>query len=224
MRNAFIVVVIILFPSLVFSQEKYSVNDFSTKMQEYFMKPDYDELKKLLLTYYEEAEINKNQSAQMPYMGFFSVAFSEVIDSVDLRNMINNNYSNNEFIVQCYKMSKDIESIIYIDKHEPGINDFYWGAFFASGNKKYIKRITSELLYINEKSSLNLYLAAASAKWSLCSNSYNYALVKKYLLELAEIEPSEIKEQIIILLSKKPSELNEEMVSYLKENKGNFNK
>jgi len=221
-----ILLFILLFLSqkYVYSQDKYSINEFSSTMQEYFIQPSLEKLSKLLYTYYEENAINQKQSAQMSIMGFFCVAFSDIKSDTNLKNDIEKKYSNNEIIFQSYELSKDIGSLLLTEDHSAGINDFFWGAFFASGDKKYIKKIASELAYINEKDSLNFYLAASSAKWSLCSNARQYKLVREHLLELKDSEPLLISQQIENILSSEPSEIKEEMILYLKENKNRFSK
>ena len=218
MKNIFHIILVLVSTTILFAQNR--APNYSKDMQEYFMDPKYSNLCKIMKLYDEDEEIKNNPSRQMPIMGYFCVAFSNIkIDSVDLREQISNKYSKNELIQQCYEMSQDIETILTIDKHEAGMNDFYWGAFFASGEQKYIERIASELKYVKEKDFLMLYLAGSSAKWSLCSNSKQYPLVKKHLLVIREKETDDVREQIDLLLKMEPGAVKEEMINDVKEYK-----
>jgi hypothetical protein len=175
--------------------------------------------------YDEDEEAKKDSTRQMPIMGFFCVAFNRVKgDSIDLKNLIFNKYPNNELLRQCYEISKDIEKIMTIDEHEPGINDFFWGAFFASGEQKYIERIAAELKYVTEKDSLMLYLAGSSAKWSLCSNAIQYPLVKSHLQKIREKVSADIRTQIDLLLKMEPGKVKEETINDVKEYKRRMEK
>lgn len=51
--------------------------------------------------------------------------------------------------------------------------DVLWGAFFASGNHDYIKRIISVLPGLDQRTDPFRFSLAASAKWSLKSNALN---------------------------------------------------
>jgi tetratricopeptide (TPR) repeat protein len=66
-------------------------------------------------------------------------------------------------------------------KRNPSLNDFYWGAFYATGKVKYIDKLLDNCVYSNEKEDVNLYLTGATAMWSLCSNSQDSPLVKNHL-------------------------------------------
>lgn len=209
---------LVLVPFQLIAQDKYKSDNFGVRLQGYFMNPSYSELIALAHTYVADTALQHKSSAQMSMMGFFAVGFSNVKqDSADLRTLFDNDFSKNQLLQQCYDLSKHIESIMAIDKHEPGINDFYWGAFFASGEKKYVKRIASELMNVAEKDSLMLYLAGSSAKWSLCSNARQYPLVKSHLLEIREEESDQVKAEIDRLLSMNPSSVQEEMMINLKQ-------
>lgn len=61
--------------------------------------------------------------------------------------------------------------VLHIVEHSAEVNDIYWGAFFASGNPKFIKRLVDQLKYFDERDDFNLFMAGGTAKWSLASNA-----------------------------------------------------
>jgi len=70
-------------------------------------------------------------------------------------------------------------------KINAAFNDLNWASFFATGDLKYVNAIISNLKYIDNRQSLDLYGAAATAKWSLCANLVDEK-VKKYLKSLKD--------------------------------------
>ena len=110
--------------------------------------------------------------------------------------------------------SLDIDTIYSKTKITTEYNDMNWASYFATGNVKYIDNIISNVHYENERTDINLFLAGASAKWSLCSNANQDKLVKKYLESLKD-KNENIKE----ILNQEPQYFKDKMVEILKEQK-----
>jgi hypothetical protein len=53
----------------------------------------------------------------------------------------------------------------------------YWGAFLASGNSGFTKKLIDQLRYCDERSDFQLFVTGISAKWSLASNAQSHAAV-----------------------------------------------
>ena len=71
--------------------------------------------------------------------------------------------------------------VIVIEGYSGAVPDFYWGAFFASGNPAFLKKLIDMLKYWDERDNLELFLAGMSAKWSLASNAQSHVLVRSTL-------------------------------------------
>lgn len=91
-------------------------------------------------------------------------------------------------------------------------NDRNWASYFATGNLKCIDNIIANVPYENERTDLSLFLAGASAKWSLCSNAKQDELVKKYLTGLKD--KNENSKEI---LQEDPQYFKNKMVQIIKE-------
>lgn len=91
-------------------------------------------------------------------------------------------------------------------------NDRNWASYFATGNLKYYDNIIANVPYENERTDLSLFLAGASAKWSLCSNAKQDELVKKYLTGLKD--KNENSKEI---LQEDPQYFKNKMVQIIKE-------
>lgn len=61
--------------------------------------------------------------------------------------------------------------------NDPGQLDMLWGAFMASGDTQYVKRIISVLPLLDQRRNPHEFTMAGSAKWSLKSNGLVHPLV-----------------------------------------------
>lgn len=108
----------------------------------------------------------------------------------------------------------NIDSFYSKSKITTDFNDMNWASFFATGNKKYLDNIISNIPYAENRSDINLFLTGASAKWSLCSNSKQDKVVKNYLTSLQNNNKA-IKE----ILNQGQQYFREETVNILKKQK-----
>lgn len=65
--------------------------------------------------------------------------------------------------------------------HSAVLNDMYWGAFFASGNPAYVRKLIDQLKYFDERKDKDLFFAGVTTKWSLLANAERHPLVRKTL-------------------------------------------
>lgn len=101
--------------------------------------------------------------------------------------------------------------VLTVEGHSAGINDLYWGAFFATGKSVFIERLIDEMKYADERDNRELWAAGITAKWSLASNARQHPLVRTIL----ESEKSKVDKQsqdlITEVLTRDPADLQREM-------------
>ena len=85
--------------------------------------------------------------------------------------------------------------------HSGFLNDEYWGAFFATGNSRFIGQLVEQLSYCDERNDLDLFLAGVTAKWSLASAAQSDPAVRLILQDPNRKDTPEIKRQIADLLT-----------------------
>lgn len=101
--------------------------------------------------------------------------------------------------------------------HSPGLNDMYWGAFFATGSPAYIRRLIDELKYCDERQDLALFQAGATAKWSLVSNGETHPLVRKTLADAKTGASKRTREIIDRMLRQSPGDVRREMKEIIEQ-------
>ncbi len=101
----------------------------------------------------------------------------------------------------------------------PEKNDMNWACFFATGDLRYLNGIIETLQYLEERSDINLFLTAASAKWSLSSNARSHMTVR---VAMEAMKVGDVPDMRLIaedILTKKPQKIREETVVILKSQK-----
>jgi hypothetical protein len=71
-------------------------------------------------------------------------------------------------------------------------NDMNWACYFVTGNTKYVKNLLDVASNYGERKDKNLYLTAATAMWSLASNS-RFPEVRRYL----QSDPSPVAKALL---------------------------
>jgi hypothetical protein len=100
---------------------------------------------------------------------------------------------------------------------DPSSNDFCWGAFFASGDTTFLNAIVENLTHLSEKATLNQFLTAASAQWSLSSNAVQHPIVKQYLQAKLKTSDPDIAKAISDSIEIEPTQIGARTLAFLKK-------
>jgi hypothetical protein len=101
--------------------------------------------------------------------------------------------------------------VLQLEGRSPEMNNRYWGAFFASGNALYVKKLLDLVPFAEERNDFNLWAPGASAKWSLASNARQHVHVHVILEEEKNRADKRTQELIDELLSRDPARIGQEM-------------
>lgn len=174
------------------------------------------------ISFVGRCDFTSKPDAVFPVITFFAVIFSENPEKVEgWQELINQqNKVTQALFEKAIDLSKDLGKIFETDTATARFNDLCWAAFFASGDVKYISKVIANLKYCDERKDMMLFLAGASAKWSLSSNARIHAKVKKTLnaAALTEKDPR-VKSHISEILNQTPSSIQQETISTLKDQK-----
>lgn len=92
-----------------------------------------------------------------------------------------------------------------------------WGAFFASGNPKYLHKLVDHLKWIDEHFHRALFSAGTAAMWSLASNAPEHPLVRPTLEAARTGADKRTREIIDDLLKKDATAIEQQLVALRKE-------
>lgn len=85
--------------------------------------------------------------------------------------------------------------------HSGFLNDEYWGAFFATGDRRFIDKLVDQLPYFDNRDDLSLFLAGVTAKWSLGSVAQTDPTVRSILEDPKRRDSPQVKQHLAELLS-----------------------
>ena len=100
--------------------------------------------------------------------------------------------------------------VLGLEGRSPEMNDLYWGAFFASGNPVYVKKLLELAPFAEERNDFNLWAAGATAKWSLASTARQHSLVRKILEQEKSTADKRVQDMIKELLTRDPEQIRKE--------------
>ncbi len=151
-------------------------------------------------------------SAAGPTMAFFTEIFlanpgrlaewQSTIDKQDARTKW--------FLARAMEWSME-GGVLRAQGHSAGINDLYWGAFFATGKSVFIERLIDEMKYADERDNAELWAAGITAKWSLASNARQHPLVRTILQSEKTTVDKKTQDLITEVLTKDPPDFQREM-------------
>lgn len=186
------------------------------EIQSFYQKPSSLKLETIIKSIDSDKEFAQNMSGRSPILGFFATAFTMYSNEQNKFTDIIRNLSNCKGLMQsAMDLSKTKDTILNWQNHSPETNDLLWGGFFASGDSRYLKRLATETTFSSDTTSLVLYLAGSTAKWSLCANSRNYAEVKSFLEGYSKEAPEDVRSNITEILRSTPGRLKELMTDGL---------
>jgi hypothetical protein len=94
------------------------------------------------------------------------------------------------------------------------MNEFYWGAFFASGNPIYVKKLLELAPLAAERNDFNLWTIGSTAKWSLTRNSRQDPLVRSILEGEKRTADKPTQDIIDEVLTRDPQRMQREMLEF----------
>lgn len=107
--------------------------------------------------------------------------------------------------------------VLIFNVHSAELNDEYWGAFFASGNPKFVRRLVDQLRYFDERNDEGLFFAGGSAKWSLASNAQTDPAVRLAIEDARPKADKRTQELITELLAEDPASIKAELSKIVKK-------
>jgi hypothetical protein len=185
--------------------------DFDAFMVAYYLRPRPDAIAYAIGTLGPSGVLQIEQAVG-PVTAFFSEVFAanpsrlaewqQVIDKQP--------YASKDALDRALLWSK-AGGVLNLGGRSPQVNDLYWGAFFASGNPMYVKKLLELVPFADERNDFNLWATGASAKWSLASNARQHTLVVAILEGEKKTADKRMKDIIAELLMRDPALIKQEM-------------
>ncbi|WP_316828154.1 hypothetical protein [Pedobacter miscanthi] len=209
----FFVAIALLWSKISFAQN--IDRDFGQILQAYYLYKDKDVVAKAI-DFVNNTPMEYNKLSPI-ITGFFGAAFlNDGVLKKDFTSNINRVQKTEFKQLFVFLFSLNTDTLYSQTNISASLNDMNWSSFFATGNTKYLDNIISHIPYSENRTDVNLFLAGATAKWSLCSNSRQHDAVSRYLNSLKDKNPL-LKE----ILENEPQYFREVMINILKKQREN---
>jgi hypothetical protein len=147
-----------------------------------------------------------------PVRGFFSEVFAaNPTRLAEWVEIISNEPADTRLALDGALTWSNTGGVLHLQERVPQMNDVYWGAFFASGNPQYVKKILGLVPLAAERKDFDLWQTGASAKWSLATKARQHALVRSILEREKLTADKRTRDTISELLEGDPDRIRQEM-------------
>lgn len=185
-------------------------SDVSAFMQEYYLRPQPELIAGLIDALHPAGYLEK-ETGIPPLVAFFSEVFSANPDRLSQWQVRiqKQDEQTKAALERALSLSK-AGGVLKLEGHSAQLNDMYWGAFFASGNPDYLRRLVDQLHYVDDRNDFYLFLTGVSAEWSLASNAQSHILVRS-TLETAKVNSDRRTQELVgELLAQGPARVKQE--------------
>lgn len=183
----------------------------------FYTKSDSVVLKSLIKTLQNSQEARES-IPPAPVIGFFTAILLSHSPNREVvyreLNRLTNRY---ELFDYALAFGKSQDTIVHWKNRKPDSNDLIWGAYFGTGDTRYLDKLVGETKLVTREDSLVLYMTGASAKWSLSSNARQHEQIKQYLTMLAQGTDEGTKKVLTEILTKDPGVIREEIFKKAEE-------
>jgi TonB family protein len=196
-----------------------TTHDVDAFCQTYYLRPRPELIADVIDALHSTGFLQR-ATAVPPYVAFFSEVFAANPDRLPQWQVLiaKQDEQTKAALERALSLSK-AGGVLKLEGHSAELNDMYWGAYFASGNVDYLKKLMEQLRYFDERDDFYLFLAGGTAKWSLASNAQSDILVRHQLEAAKHNVDTDKRTQELIseLLSEDPSSVKEEINEILRK-------
>jgi len=225
MRHLFALVIsnIVLLPITNFAvAQQHTFNTFSDVdvfIQSYYQHPQPQLISSLIEALDSSGFLRKSTNAPS-VTGFFSEIFASNPDQISKwQVLIAKREEQTRTVLNNALTTSKTGGVLKLSGHSAELNDEYWGAFFASGNPKYVDKLVDLLQFFDEREDEALFFAGGTAKWSLASNAQTYPAVRSAIEESKLEANNRTQELITDLLTSGPATVKQQMVEIIRTQK-----
>ena len=197
-----------------------TADDAEKFLQTYYEKPR-PELIQPLIVAAQRLGILERPHARPPYIGFLSEVIATNSDRLaDWRKFFATQTQSAKSVFEDAVKLSENGGVLSVEGRSNGLNDMYWGAFFATGQPKFIAKLIEQLRLYEEELNYLDFMAGATAKWSLSSNAKRHARVKQVLEASVEKVDQNTRKAIVDLLQKDPDVIRQELFALARQRWG----
>jgi hypothetical protein len=188
--------------------------DLDRFMNKYYLQPHPERIADAMVML-TTSGVLQIPEAVGPITGFFSEVFlTNPSRMTEWKSVIDKQSGFAKSVLDSAVSWSKAGGVLQLPGQLPQMNDFYWGAFFASGNPLYVKKLLELAAFATERDDFHAWMIGATAKWSLASNSRQHALVHSILEEEKRTSDKRKQDLVDDILKRDPGRMRQEMVDF----------
>lgn len=194
--------------------------DFEEMVSSYYLDPRPDFVPQFI-----ESADHPNYSAAFvpsgPIEGFLAEIFARNPDKVEVWMALVEGLDQDrqQVFLEAKKHAQNPKAVVGSVPPSPSHNDWMWGAYFASGDTEYLDGIIATLPHSAHRESQEVFLAGATARWSLASNAQQHFAIERYVRERLQGADDELAPLLREALERDPASFREDLVRVIREQK-----
>lgn len=188
--------------------------------QAYYLTPQPEMVAPLMQALHDTAMFH-SAAAAPPYVGFFSEVFAANAGRLgEWRRQVERLPHPAKGVMELAMSVSRSGGVLRAEGLSAALNDMYWGAFFASGDERYIDRLIGQLRFSDERNDYEIFGVGWTSKWSLASNAQSHARVLARL-QAAKATSDQRTQQIIDeVLTRDPDSIRQESIEIARQRWG----
>lgn len=190
----------------------------------YYQTPQPERISDAII-FMQKENLPEDDNQRGPALGFFAEVFSSNKGKIPewKAKVQDTTGTTREVLDAALEYSTDMSLLLKSDANNDnvGFNDTLWGCYFASGKVMYLEALVQRLVFLSERESLNRYLVAGTAQWSLSSNASLHPQIKNYLEAQLKTAKPEIRSAIKDALEENSEKFRENFIRTIKEQREN---
>jgi hypothetical protein len=197
------------------SLELKTLLDVSNFIKTYHLQPRPELIGNLIEALHPSGFLRNNIN---PLIGFFSEIFTANPNRLPQWQVLISKQDEQTKAALDHALSASKRGgVLNVSEHAAGPNDVYWGAFFASGNPKFVYRLVDQLRYFDERNDEALFLAGGGAKLSLASAAQAQPAVRSAIEDARTKADKRTQELISEVLAQNPESIKVEIKEILQK-------
>jgi hypothetical protein len=196
--------------------------DLDAFIQSYYLEPKPDLITQAIDVMDSEKVLSSD--AQFLYLGFFLQVYAinpKFRAGWEALLEIKSEPTRSALLHEVDVYKKNPQGGLDIQDPSEQRNDMEWGAFFASGNGRFINILINDMMHVDERIDKALFLTGASAKLSLAKNALLHPEVSIFLKNERNASQGRKKQLISDVLTLSPDKIRDETEAILTKQKEN---
>lgn len=188
--------------------------DFDKFVNKYYLEPRPERIASAMVTLTSSGVLQIPEAVGV-IMGFFTEVFlTNPSRLAEWQPVIDKQPGFAKSVLDSALLWSKAGGVLRLEGQSAQMSYLYWGAFFASGNPAYVKKLVELASFAAEQNDLALWTMGSQSKFSLARNSRQHAVLRSILEEEKRTADKPKRDLIDQILNRDPRRMQREMFAF----------